>query len=206
MFTRAYYTMCAAAQAPVKTVADTYSTTISDKYLNCKNVSGTVRNIAMGAYINSGGGMAIQTPVLLPFGGIIAGNPGTHTSFYPDEVETAPSYEDYAGVKNYGTGWSNAGSPSAISTLNDDGSITVTAQNDFKNTSGSSKTVYGVNFVHRCYYRNSATSSLSTSNMDYFLVARERFDTPVVVPDNSIIQLTVTYTVRKGEVTSLSVS
>lgn len=207
MLTRAYDAIMASLQVPMFTNqnVDFNETTIDDSILNCKDNRGSVRTIFSSGYFN---GSNIQGAGVyeycIPF---VFWTVKSYSCLLPDEEESAPNYEDYSVAGGTPSGWTvSSQHPSFNKTYDPDTkefvcSVTVLWQN----TSGVSKTIYGVKASCTYPYRTSYSSS--SSNNGCFLVCREHFAAPVVVEDQGIISLTFTWRVgRAGLVSATATS
>ena len=203
MLTRAYDAIMAALQVPMITNqnVDFNNTAIDDSVLNCKDYTGKVVTIFPVAYFD---GSNFQTTNIsefyIPFAHWYIGN--DYSSLLPDEEESAPDYEDYSVVNGTPSGWTVSSSAPSFQKTYDPNtkeivcSVTVLWQN----TSGASKTVYGVKV--RCVYPHRTSYSSTRSSYQRFLTCREHFAAPVVVEDQGIISLTFTYRVGRAGLVS----
>lgn len=184
MFTRAYDVINVLNNGAMSTLKqeDFNTTSLSDNFLNAKNINGAIRMIFQ---------VPTQSSFYPPFhvwrlpsnnGYLFLGE----SIILPDEDTSIPSYEDYA--SNYKlSGWTLASSDYDI-IYNSPYSRTIKIK--LQNTSSALKTVTGINVIY--------TSTIQTryndnsGNTDTFLVLREHFDTPVEVPANGIIELALT--------------
>lgn len=229
MLTRAYDTIMAALQVPMLAVSgssDYDTSSVQDSLLNCKSISGTVRNILCSSYKNSTSANTAtyygQSNVsanavcqVAPFSVFAQTNTGSTSVsvVFPDDNSRTPSYEDYSstGIGASASGWTVYSPSPATGTKTYDSTtkefvITITA--NYQNTSGSSKTVYGIKIIKQHPYRSSATSGTgsTTPSTDYFLLCREQFAEPITVPANGIVVLNFTYRVGRGGITSTGAS
>ena len=204
MLTRAYDAIMASLQVPMilNQNVDFNNTTIDDSVLNCKDFNGAVRVIMSPGYYNGSQMNTISFPVYegYPFAGwSVKGL----SSLLPDEEESAPDYEDYSVANGIPSGWTvSSQHPSFSKSYDPDTkeivcSVTVLWQN----TSGATKTVYGVKVRCGGYYRSSY-SSTGKSSPATFLACREHFAAPVVVDDQGIISLTFTWRVGRAGLVS----
>lgn len=227
MLTRAYDTIMAALQVPMLAYTNSpdYDTSsVQDSLLNCKSISGTVRNIfcssyknsatstTYGSYYNSSTVTASNVCEVAPFSKFAQSTSPSVTDnvVFPDEDSSTPSYEDYSSTAVTASGWTAYSPSPATSTKTYDSTtkefvITITA--NYQNTSGSSKTVYGIKIIKLHPYRSSATSGTSgTPSTDSFLLCREQFAEPITVPANGIVVLNFTYRVGRGGITGTGAS
>lgn len=203
MLTRAYDAIVASIQVPMITNqnVDFNNSAIDDSVLNCKNYNGNVRTIFPISYFNGSGLQSIGIyGYYIPFASWRNGS--EFSNLFPDEEESTPDYEDYSVPNGTPSGWTVSSQNYSFSKSYDLDtkefvcSVTVLWQN----TSGASKTVYGVKARCSYYYRRSYSEG-TTSN-DYFLTCREHFAAPVVVDDQCIISLTFTWRVGRAGLVS----
>ena len=202
MLTRAYDAIMASLQVPMITNqnVDFNNSAIDDSVLNCKEYNGYVRTIFTNAYFNGSGFQGTNVyGCYVPFAFWTVNN---YSCLLPDEEESALDYEDYSVTNKAPSGWTASSQRPSFSKLYDPDtkeivcSVTVLWQN----TSGASKTVYGVKV--RCLYPYRASYSSSSDNGGNFLVCREHFASPVVVEDQGIISLTFTWRVGRAGLVS----
>ena len=202
MLTRAYDAIMAALQAPMITNqnVDFNSSAIDDSVLNCKDYRGAVTNIASPVLYNGSLLSSINIPsTMYPFA---YWNISSSSCLFPDEEESAPDYEDYSVANGTPSGWTVSSQHPSFSKSYDPGtkeivcSVTVLWQN----TSGATKTVYGVKVRCENYFRVNYSSA--STNRGYYLVCREHFASPVVVEDQGIISLTFTWRVGRAGLVS----
>ena len=205
MLTRAYDAIMAAFQVPmiINQNVDFNNTTIDDSVLNCKNYNGIVRTIFPNSSFN---GSALQgwgiAGYFIPFAYWQTDN--EYSNLLPDEEESAPAYEDYSVANGTPSGWTASSKQVSFSKSYDPDtkefvcSVTLLWQN----TSGASKTVYGVKARCSYPYRQNYSSTSSSSTKDRFLVCREHFSAPVVVEDQGIISLAFTWRVGRAGLVS----
>lgn len=202
MLTRAYDTIMASLQVPmiIYENVDFNSTAIDDSILNCKDATGAVRTIAApgqktstGWSTGSGGGNDI------PF---VMWGVSTNTNMVPDESGEEPTYEDYSVETSTPSGWTEADAKVAFEKSYDASTkeIVCKVSVNWQNTSGASKTVYGV-AVRKPYAYRGAYSVVAASG-GTFLICREHFPSPVVVEDQGIIRLTFTWRVGRAGLVS----
>ena len=204
MLTRAYDAIMAAIRVPsiINQNVDFNNSAIDDSVLNCKNYNGIVRTIFPNCSFN---GAALQgwgvAGYCIPFAYWQTDN--EYSNLLPDEEESAPAYEDYSVANGTPSGWTASSKQVSFSKSYDPDtkefvcSVTLLWQN----TSGASKTVYGVKARCSYPYRQNYAST-SSSNKDRFLVCREHFAAPVVVDDQGIISLTFTWRVGRAGLVS----
>lgn len=208
MLTRAYDAIMASLQVPMFISVNTdYNTSaIDDSVLNCKDYSGYVRTIQCPGYVSSSSWSNCNVPgASTPFACFYISYNLSYV--IPDEDATEPAYEDYSGVNNAPAGWSLASSIYGFEKYYDETTkeIVCTVTIMWQNTSGSTKTVYGVKVMNVHSYRSSYAST--STNNGYFLVCREHFAAPIVVENNSIISLSFTWRVgRAGLVAATAAS
>ena len=202
MLTRAYDAIMASLQVPMITnqSGDFNNSAIDDSVLNCKDYSGTVRNILSTSYYDgSKMGFVNNGSYNYPFTFWDVSN---YSCLLPDEEESAPDYEDYSVPNEIPSGWTaSSPRPSFSKSYDPDTkefvcSVTVLWQN----TSGAAKTVYGVKV--RCLFAYRQNQSSSSGGGRQFLVCREHFASPIVVEDQGIISLTVTWRVGRAGLVS----
>ena len=208
MLTRAYDTIMAALQVPMITNqnVDFNNTTIDDSILNCKDYNGNVRTIFPNGTFN---GSSLQgygiAGYYIPFAFWQTNN--EYSSLLPDEEESTPDYEDYSVPDGNPSGWtvSSQQVPFSKSYDPDTKEFVCSVALLWQNTSGASKTVYGVKA--RCSYPYRQNYSSTNRSSDRFLVCREHFASPVVVDNQGIISLTFTWRVgRAGLVSATAAS
>ena len=205
MLTRAYDAIMASLQVPMITSqnVDFNNSAIDDSVLNCKNYSGTIRNLFMGIFCKEGS-LGYTTSIINALAIPLAmfNTSGYNSVLLPDEEESAPDYEDYSVANGTPPGWTVSSQYPSFSKSYDPGtkeivcSVTVLWQN----TSGAAKTVYGVKV--RCYFPYRKSYSSISNDWDYFLTCREHFASPVVVEDQGIISLTFTWRVGRAGLVS----
>ena len=183
MFTRAYDVINALSNGAMTTLKqeDFNTTSLSDNFLNAKNINGTIRMI---------GQVSNQSSYFIPLcKWRLPSNDGYLASgeniILPDEDTSIPSYEDYASDCKL-SGWTLASSTYDV-IYNSPYSRTIKIK--LQNTSSALKTVTGINVIYMSTIQN-AYDNINGS--DRFLVLREHFDTPVEVPANGIIELALT--------------
>ena len=202
MLTRAYDAIMAALQVPFITNqnVDYNGSAIDDSVLNCKEYSGTVRTVPSPGYYNGNGigGLNISAENY-PFS---LWQATAYSCLLPDEEESAPSYEDYSVPKGNPSGWTSSSQRPSFSKSYDPDTkefvCSVTAL--WQNTSGATKTVYGVKV--RCLFPYRSNYSSSSLGNTHYLVCREHFASPVVVEDQGIISLTFTWRVGRAGLVS----
>lgn len=205
MLTRAYDAIMAALQVPMITNqnVDFNNTTIDDSVLNCKNYNGSVRTIYSNCSFN---GSTLQgwgtAGYYIPFAYWQTDN--QYSNLLPDEEESAPAYEDYSVANGTPAGWTVSSQyPSFQKTYDPETKeIVCSVTLLWQNTSGASKTVYGVKARCSYPYRQDYSSTGSSNPKDRFLVCREHFTAPVVVDDQGIISLTFTWRVGRAGLVS----
>ena len=204
MLTRAYDAIMASLQTPMimDQNVDFNDSAIDDSVLNCKDYNGTVRAVFFFFfYSTSWIGTSVQG-VYYPFSIWRADD---NSTLFPDEEESAPDYEDYSVENGTPSGWTISSQYPSFSKSYDPDTkefvCSVTMM--WQNTSGASKTVYGVRA--RCLYPYrpySNSTGINLSNFGRFLVCREHFASPVVVEDQGIISLTFTWRVGRAGLVS----
>ena len=204
MLTRAYDAIMASLQVPMITNqnVDFNNTTIDDSVLNCKDYSGAVRNVFSPSYYNTKMDSTSVQAIYYPFA---LWRVNDNSTLFPDEEESTPDYEDYSVPNGNPSGWTVSSQHPSFSKSYDPGtkeivcSVTVLWQN----TSGASKTVYGVKTRILYPYRPSFDNTgIGSSNIGRFLTCREHFAAPVVVEDQGIISLTFTWRVGRAGLVS----
>lgn len=213
MLTRAYDAIMMGLVTPQWTVTGDpiFSTTLGDQYMNYKDYSGNVRNASHGMHATASTSATVSMAATgVPFSSFLASPGSASSAFYPDEDSSEPSYEDYVCVTNaVPTGWKCASTNFANAVTNvydpSTGEFVSSLTSLWQNSSGSAKTVYGIRVRTQCFYRSTVTGSATSTT--YALVCREKFAEPVVVENNGIMSLTLTWRVgRSGKVTSVSAS
>lgn len=207
MLTRAYDTIMASLQVPMisNQNVDFNNSAIDDSVLNCKDYNGAVRTILPSGRYDGSTMFGVGTDSYnYPFASWGVNN---YSNVLPDEEESAPDYEDYSVANGTPSGWTVSSSqPSFQKTYDPETkeivcSVTVLWQN----TSGATKTVYGVKV--RCVGRYRTSFNSTSSSNAPFLLCREHFAAPVVVEDQGIISLTFTWRVgRAGLVSATAAS
>ena len=184
---------------------DFNTSAIDDSVLNCKDYSGNVRAILCpGCVSSSNWSNSSVNAASFPFASFQSNYGNSYV--IPDEDATEPAYEDYSGVNKTPAGWSLASSMYGFEKYYDETTkeIVCTATIMWQNTSGSTKTVYGVKVMDVHPYRTNINTSSSNG---YFLVCREHFSDPIAVENNSIISLSFTWRVgRAGLVAATAAS
>ena len=204
MLTRAYDAIMASLQVPMITNqnGDFNNTTIDDSVLNCKDYNGAVRAVFSPCYYN--GTLMDSTSVQGIYYPFSLWRVNDNSTLLPDEEESAPAYEDYSVANGTPSGWTASSKQVSFSKSYDPDtkefvcSVTLLWQN----TSGASKTVYGVKARCSYPYRQNYSSTSSSNTKDRFLVCREHFPAPVVVEDQGIISLTFTWRVGRAGLVS----
>lgn len=183
MFTRAYDVINALSNGAMTTLKqeDFNTTSLSDNFLNAKNINGTIRMI---------GQVSNQSSYFIPlYKWELPSNDGYlslgENIILPDEDTSIPSYEDYASDYKL-SGWTLASSTYDV-IYNSPYSRTIKIK--LQNTSSALKTVTGINVIYMSIIQ---TAYNNINGSDRFLVLREHFDTPVEVPANGIIELALT--------------
>lgn len=206
MLTRAYDAIMASLQTPMimNQNVDFNNSAIDDSVLNCKNYNGNVRTVLPpGHYTgNAFGSSGSVYGSYYPFSFWTASTTYAGSCLLPDEDETEPNYEDYSVTKTNPSDWTiNSQYPSFSKSYDPNTkefvcSVTML----YQNTSGATKTVYGVKV--RCYYYYRQSWNSNNSSSDSFLVCREHFAAPVVVENQGIISLTFTWRVGRAGLVS----
>ena len=207
MLTRAYDAIVASLQVPmiVNQNVDFNNTTIDDSVLNCKDYNGAVRTVFSPGRYN--GTLMDSTSVQGIYYPFSLWRVNDNSTLFPDEEESTPDYEDYSVPNGNPSGWTDSSQyPSFSKSYDPDTkefvcSVTMLWQN----TSGASKTVYGIKTrVLYPYRSNSNSTSISSRNIGRFLTCREHFAAPVVVEDQGIIALTFKWRVGRAGLVSVT--
>ena len=203
MLTRAYDAIMASLQVPMirNRNVDFNNTAIDDRVLNCKDYGGNVRTIFPNANFDGSSLQGLGADgVYVPFIYWYTGN--DYSNLFPDEEESTPDYEDYSVPNGIPSGWTSSSQNVSFSKSYDPDtkefvcSVTLLWQN----TSGASKTVYGVKVRCSYFYRSNYSTNSKTNGR--FLVCREHFAAPVVVENRGIISLTFTWRVGRAGLVS----
>lgn len=200
MLTRAYDAIMASLQVPMITNqnGDFNASAIDDSVLNCKDYSGAVKNVfSPGYYSTRMDGTSVQG-IYYPFS---LWRVNDNSTLFPDEEESTPDYEDYIVPNGTPSGWTISSQYPSFSKSYDPGTkeIVCSVTMLWQNTSGASKTVYGVRTRVLYPYRPYSNSTgIGSSNIGRFLTCREHFASPVVVEDQGIISLTFTWRVGRA--------
>ena len=205
MLTRAYDTIMAALQVPMITNqnVDFNTSAIDDSVLNCKNYNGNVRTVLPpGHYTGTSFSSTSVYGNHYPFSFWTVSTTYAGSCLLPDEDETEPNYEDYSVTNKNPSDWTIGSQYPSFSKAYDPDAkeIVCSVKILYQNTSGATKTVYGVKV--RCYHYYRQSWNNNSSQSDYFLVCREHFASPVVVEDQGVISLTFTWRVGRAGLVS----
>ena len=180
MLTRNYYNALASFFLNGASNLSSYNgnPTADDKYRSVKAREGSVRETASVGFVSWSNGTS-----------------DGQSAIYPDLTDTAPALDDYAMPDFYrssgGTRFNRISHRVQIEDYNEDNAeYTVKVEYVANNNTGVEKTVYGI-YVYK--YISSGMEDNSP-----ILFAREKFTSPIIVPANANVVLTLTYKVSKA--------